>query len=267
VTTTTGAAGAHCEHIHLGDNTLYTEVVGKGSPVVLIHGLAGSTRWWARNVAALARNHEVHTVDLVGFGQNAGGRFVLHEAAGLLAEWMRRRGLRNATVVGHSMGGHIAVDLAAAHPELVSKLVLVDAALNFEGAPQPSPADLKKTLPYLPFAMLPVILPDAIRAGLPTLARATFQMVKTDMRPILERVRAKTLIVWGENDPCVPLDLAYELTHLLPCTTLAVIKGAGHVPQWEQPEAFNGVLAQFLGDAPLPRPAPAVGAPRVSLAS
>jgi len=68
-----------------------------GAPVVLIHGLAGSTKWWSRNVAALARNHEVHTVDLVGFGQNRGGRFVLSEAAGMLAHWMRLRGLQQAT--------------------------------------------------------------------------------------------------------------------------------------------------------------------------
>lgn len=241
------SARAHGEHIRIGSSTLYTEVVGEGAPVVLIHGLAGSTKWWSRNITALARDHQVHTVDLVGFGQNAGGRFVLGEAAGLLAEWMRRRGLRGASVVGHSMGGHIAVDLAAAHPELVSKLVLVDAALNFAGAPQPSP-DLAKTLPYLPFSMLGVILPDAIRAGLPTLARAIYQILKTDMRPVLTRVRARTLIVWGENDPCVPIELAYELTQLLPCAALAVIRGAGHVPQWEQPVAFNGVVTQFLAD-------------------
>lgn len=262
MTAYTSAAGARCEHIHLGDSTLYTEVTGKGSPVVLIHGLAGSTRWWSRNVAALARTHEVHTVDLVGFGKNVGGRFVLAQAAGLLAEWMRRRGLQGASVVGHSMGGHIAADLAAAHPELVSRLVLVDAALNFPGAPQPKP-DLAKTLPYLPFAMLPVILPDAARAGLPTLARATYELVRTDMRPVLAKVRARTLIVWGENDPCVPLTLAYELTRLLPCKTLAVIKGAGHVPQWEQPEAFNAIVGQFLGAAPVPVGVP----PRLQLAS
>jgi pimeloyl-ACP methyl ester carboxylesterase len=267
MTAYSGASNARCEHIHLGSNTLYTEVTGKGSPVVLIHGLAGSTKWWSRNIAALARNHEVHTVDLVGFGQNKGGRFVLAEAAGLLAEWMRRRGLRGASVIGHSMGGHIAVDLAAAHPELVSRLVLVDAALNYAGAPQPSP-DLAKTLPYLPFAMLPVILPDAVRAGLKTLARATYQLVRTDMRPTLAKVRAKTLIVWGEHDPCVPLDLAYGLTHLVPCAGLAVIKGAGHVPQWEQPEAFNGIVGQFLADAAVaPQPMPATRRPQPQLVS
>jgi pimeloyl-ACP methyl ester carboxylesterase len=218
-----------------------------GAPVVLIHGLAGSTKWWSRNVAALARNHEVHTVDLVGFGQNRGGRFVLSEAAGMLAHWMRLRGLRQASVIGHSMGGYIGADLAAAHPELVRNLVLVDAALNFSGAPKPEP-NVARTLPYLPFSMLGVILPDALKAGFSTLTRATYQLGTTDMRPVLAKIQARTLIVWGENDPCVPIALAYELTKLVPCAALAVIRGAGHVPQWEQPVAFNGIVSQFLSD-------------------
>jgi pimeloyl-ACP methyl ester carboxylesterase len=245
------------EHIRIGSQTIYTEVVGRGSPLVLIHGLAGSTAWWARNIPALAQHHEVHVVDLVGFGKSAGGRFVLGEAANMLAAWMRRRGLRNAAIVGHSMGGHIAVDLAAAHPDLVNHLVLVDAALSVGGTP--AQVDLARTLPYLPFAMLPVILPDAMRAGLPNLARATYQMLTTDMRPILARVRAKTLVVWGEFDPCVPLSVAHKLSRMLPCAEIVVVRGTGHVPMWERPEAFNQALLRFLGAgrvATTPHPAP-----------
>lgn len=263
MTASAGAPRARCEHIRLDGGTLYTEVTGKGPPVVLIHGLAGSTRWWARNVDALARDHEVHTVDLVGFGKNVGGRFVLARAAGLLAEWMQRRGLRGASVVGHSMGGHIAADLAAAHPDLVGRLVLVDAALNLSGVPQPRP-DLAKTLPYLPFAMLPVILPDAARAGLPTLARATYQLATTDMRPVLARVRARSLVVWGEHDPCVPIEIGYALAGVLPGRAMAVIKGAGHIPQWERPAAFNSVVGEFLAAAPVTVSVPAQGPRRLA---
>jgi pimeloyl-ACP methyl ester carboxylesterase len=244
------ATRVHREHITLSGGTLYTEVAGKGPPVVLIHGLGGSTKWWSKNIGALAREYEVHTVDLVGFGRNVGGRFVLSEAAGMLAEWMRLRGLRGAGVVGHSMGGYIAVDLAAAHPALVGRLVLSNAAVSLAGFQQAAP-DLAKTLPHLPFAMLPVIVPDAMRAGLPTLARATYQLITTDIRPTLAQVRAKTLIVWGEHDPYVPLQLAYRLSELLPCKAVAVIRGTGHVPMWERPAAFNQVVGEFLGGGEL----------------
>ncbi|HMQ31653.1 MAG TPA: alpha/beta hydrolase [Chloroflexaceae bacterium] len=238
------AASPRCRHEHIGAATIYSEVTGAGSPVVLIHGLAGSTRWWGRNIKTLARDHEVHTVDLVGSGRSV-GRFVLRDAASTVAQWMERCGVGPAAVIGHSMGGHIAADLAASHPHLVSRLVLVDAALSFAGAPQPKAQDLS-TLSYLPFGMLPLILPEAVKTGLPNLARAAYEIMRRDMAPVLAQIRARTLVVWGEHDPCVPLSLGYRLASMLPGNALAVIRAAGHVPMWEQPAAFNSVVTAFL---------------------
>ncbi len=237
-------AGPRCRHIHIGSAKLYSEVIGAGPPVILVHGLAGSTRWWSKNIGALARSHEVHCIDLVGSGRSAGS-FVLRDAAAILAEWMQCCGLRRASVIGHSMGGHIAADLAAAHPQLVDRLVLVDAALNFAGAPQPTAQDLG-ALSHLPFGLLSLIVPEALKTGLPTLARAAYELVRTDMAPALAKIRARTLVVWGEHDPAVPLTLGYRLASMLPGHALAVIRGAGHVPMWERPEAFNSVVTAFL---------------------
>jgi pimeloyl-ACP methyl ester carboxylesterase len=258
----TTAVGLRSRHTHIGSARIYSEVIGDGPPVVLIHGLAGSTRWWVRNIGALARGHEVHIIDLVGSGKSAGS-FVLRDAATILAEWMERCGLRDAAVIGHSMGGYIAADLAGAHPAVVERLVLVDAALNFAGAPQPSAQSLS-TLSYLPFGMLPLIMPEAMKTGLPALARAAHAMVRTDMGPALAKIRARTLVVWGEHDPCVPLSLGYRLASMLPGKSLAVIKGAGHVPMWEQAAAFNQVVTSFLGnrDGALPMQVKPLQAPR-----
>lgn len=242
----------------VGAATIYSEVFGSGEPVVLLHGLAGSTRWWTRNMQALARTHEVHSVDLVGSGRSK-GTFVLRDAAAVLAEWMARRKLRPATMIGHSMGGYIAAHIAAAHPQLVDRLVLVDAAINLPGAPRPAAQDLS-SLSYLPFGMLSLIMPEALRTGLPNLARVAYDMVKTDMTPVLDRIRARSLVVWGENDPCVPLSVGYELARRLPGNALAVIKGAGHVPMWEQPAAFNKLVCAFMSSADgAIRPGPGMG--------
>lgn len=212
---------------HVGSATIYSEVVGRGNPLILLHGLGGSTRWWSHNIAALSRWNELHIVDLVGFGRS-GGRFVLAEAAETLAGWMERCDLQRASLIGHSMGGYIAAELAADHPELVDKLVLADAAISIEGvkASAAEMAGIRKA--PIPMSMLSVAVSDVLRAGLPTVARAAYEMVSTDMGPKLDRIRARTLVVWGEHDTAVPLKIGRELARRLPSTTLAVIKNAGH---------------------------------------
>jgi pimeloyl-ACP methyl ester carboxylesterase len=76
-------------------------------------------------------------------------------------------------------------------------------------------------------------------------------MLKADMTLVVKKVRAQTLLVWGEHDPAVPLAVGRHLSTLLPCTNLAVIKRTGHVPMWERPDAFNHVLGSFLAGEPI----------------
>ena len=106
------------------------EAAGEGEPVVLVHGLSGSTRWWSRNISEIAERYRVYLVDLPGFGtmRRLRRRFILAEAADWLSEWMDAAGLERAHLVGHSMGGYICLHLAASRPEAVRRLVLVAPA-------------------------------------------------------------------------------------------------------------------------------------------
>src|SRR5918998_3616152 len=106
------------------------EAAGEGEPVVLVHGLSGSTRWWSRNVSEIAGRHRTYLVDLPGFGTMGSlrRRFVLAEAASWLLEWMEAVGLERAHLVGHSMGGYICLRLAASRPAAVHRLALVAPA-------------------------------------------------------------------------------------------------------------------------------------------
>src|SRR5215216_512766 len=128
------AVATRVERLHTprGPASLSYEVCGEGPPLLLVHGLAGSGRWWARNVPALARHFQVYAVDLIGFGRSradrGGARFGLHDTSTVLLAFMDRAGLSRASIVGHSMGGHIATVLAAEAPDRVARLILVDAA-------------------------------------------------------------------------------------------------------------------------------------------
>ena len=153
--------------VHLGAVTLSHGRAGAGSPLVLIHGLGGSSRWWAKNIGPLAERFEVHVVDLVGFGESRNRqRFALAEAASQLASLLDQLGIGRAAIVGHSMGGYIAAQLAAEFPERVSRLVLVDAAMlpaGFVSARQL--LNLMLAAPRLPARFIPTIASDVRRAG------------------------------------------------------------------------------------------------------
>jgi pimeloyl-ACP methyl ester carboxylesterase len=234
--------------IRIGPATIAYQVAGAGPPIVLIHGLSGSSLWWARNIGALAERFQVHVVDLIGFGGSRGGhRFVLHEAAGYLASWLELLGLAPVSLVGHSMGGYIAAELAADYPARVGRLVLVDAVvLPFDQSLAWHMLNLARELRSLRPDFLPTLFYDALRAGPATLWDAASYLLRADLRPKLQRITAPTLVVWGERDALVPLELGKQLVRHVHCRELLVIKNAGHNPMWDCPRVFNREVAAFL---------------------
>jgi pimeloyl-ACP methyl ester carboxylesterase len=235
-------------YVQVDRGRIYYQVAGSGRPVVLVHGLSGSTRWWSRNIAAFAERFRVYVLDLIGFGASRDGlEFVLSEAAYYLTKWMDALGIDGGSLVGHSMGGFIAADLAARFPERVERLVLVDAAvLPFERRYWQQALGLIEGLWRMPLGFLPVLLTDAYRSGPRTLLKAAHQLLTTDARPQLARIQAPTLVVWGEHDAILPLELGQRVTACVPEAELVVIAGAGHNPMWDRPEEFNRVVVQFL---------------------
>src|SRR5919107_4822251 len=91
---------------HPADGPLAYEVVGSGPPLILLHGLSGSGRWWGRNVPVFSRSFRTYSVDLPGFGGSRGVRWSrLDDIADRLADWLRDEDLPRAHVAGHSLGG------------------------------------------------------------------------------------------------------------------------------------------------------------------
>jgi pimeloyl-ACP methyl ester carboxylesterase len=237
----------------VGPHRVHSVELGQGEEqVILIHGLAGSAVWWRRNVRTLCSHYRVLIPDLIGFGKTrrAGRLPNLPGVATVLREWMGALELDHAHVVGHSMGGQVALHLTAGYPACIHRLVLVDSA----GIPRPlTPVEVGRfALAMAPPStwgdprFLSTIVSDALTAGPRTLAHALWHIVGDDVGPLLPRIRVPTLIVWGENDRLVPLWHATEFRERIPGARLAVIPGAAHNPMVDRPSEFNDVVLRFL---------------------
>jgi pimeloyl-ACP methyl ester carboxylesterase len=207
-----------CFRVEHDGGSIYFQVSGDGKPVILIHGLAGSTRWWASTRELLATHFHVYTIDLISFGATSSRHpFVLDEAARFLAEWLERVGEKHASVVGHSMGGLIAADLAGTFPERVDHLVLVSPATLPPTYSYPRALlGLIRTVPRISPRFLPILIADSVRAGPRVLWTATRQVLAADFQSRLRLVRAPTLLIWGERDRLVPVSVGRQLLHDLP---------------------------------------------------
>ena len=232
----------------VGGGVVKFTISGRGEPVILLHGLSGSVRWWQRNIPDLSRRFRVFAVDLLRYRPDAGRLdFSFEEAALYLRDWMDVVGIPSTHIIGHSMGGAIAAQLAADFPERVKKLVLVNAAALFPASRlRLSPTHLLRKAPRFPITLVPVVIQDAWRTGPRILWSATRDLLSSDLRPKLPQIRSETLIVWGVHDGVLPLSLGQELASLLPTSRLLVLPRAGHNPMWEQPVEFNRAVSDFL---------------------
>jgi pimeloyl-ACP methyl ester carboxylesterase len=244
--------------------------------VILLHGLGSSLQTWEPWARRLATEYRVILLDLPGAGlspPDPTGDYTDSRSLLLIIALMDRLGLARASVVGHSMGGRLAWSLAASHPERVDKLVLVApdgfASPGFEYGRAPElPAALRLMEYALPRPLLrvnlapayadPATLTDALTTRYHDLmlapgARGAMlarmrQTVLQDPVPLLGRIQAPTLLVWGEQDAMIPSANAADYIRAMPQATLVSLPGVGHLPHEEAPDrSLEPVLAFLKG--------------------
>ena len=226
----------------IGGAQIVFRAYGKGPPLVVVHGLVGSPRWWSRNIEVLSARFTVFLVEQIRFP--AGG---LATASVHLDQWLAYLGISRASFIGHSMGGFIVADLAAERPQRVDRLVLVNSVgIPFEWGYRRHAVNLARALPQTSLRTLPLSAIDVLRGGPLRLLLGAREVVRADLRPKLARITAPTLVVWGSQDPLIPMALGQRLAEAMPVAMFAALDGAGHVPMWESPDAFNSLVLGFL---------------------
>ncbi len=258
-------------------------MAGQGPVVLLVHGLAGSSRTWRAVMPALAERYTVIAPDLLGCGRSAKprGDYSLGAHAAGLRDLLIALDLGPATVVGQSLGGGVAMQFAYQHPEYCERLVLVASgglgrevswmlrALALPGAEYVAPVIFPRVVRDAGQTVLGWLGARGIRAPhLEEMWRAYASLVDADCRAAFIRMlRAvvdpggqavcardrlylaaamPTLIVWGDRDPIIPVQHAHDAHAAMPGSRLAIFPGTGHFPHLERPQRFVDLLTDFL---------------------
>ena len=270
--------------IHLHGHRLTYRIVGRGPLLVLVHGLTNSSASWQPVLAHLAQRFTVLAPDLLGHGDSAKprGDYSLGANASLMRDLMVALGHDRATIVGHSLGGGIAMQMAYQFPERVERLVLVSSGgLGREVSPALRAVALPGAELVLPLlASKPVVGAgnkvggwlDRVGLGVGSdiveLAKgfASLQDVEArrafvhTARSVIEvggqRVNAReklyltaavpTLIVWGDRDPVIPARHGIRAHDLMPGSRLALFDDSGHFPHHDDPIGFTAAITQFV---------------------
>jgi len=246
---------------HVGRTTL-PEVVpdlSRGETVVCLHCSGGNGAMFAEFLEALAAEHSPLSLDLPGHGRSGGLDSLgsIERMAGFVGSFLERWGLPRAVLLGHSMGGAVALRLALDRPAAVRALVLVASGARFRGAALPliqRVVEGKERRPFFRDAYSPKATPELLRRGF-------LEDLKTDPRALagdfvacrafdaegeLERVAVPTLVAIGEDEDAEQRDRGELLAKRIRGATLVRIAGAGHMVPLEQPAALAAAVGEFL---------------------
>ena len=255
---------------------------GDGPVVILIHGLGGSLWQWEYQQGDLATKHRLITVDLLGagFSDKPDIDYTPQAMLDFFRAFMDALGIQRASLIGNSMGAGIAIGMALTAPERVDRLVLIDglpdrvrerttSPLIQRAIDWPLPVwvlkvgnlftgrrttrNILEEIVYDPLLLTPAVIDRSNRnrssgdmIGPAISLTHNLSLWEETFAKRLTEIPHSTLIIWGAEDRIFPPAAGRDLQAMIPHSTFALVLKAGHIPQWEQPQAVNAILLKFL---------------------
>jgi pimeloyl-ACP methyl ester carboxylesterase len=249
---------------------VHYEAYGRGQPVILLHGWLGSWGYWLRTMESLKLRYRCYALDFWGFGESGKRRstYQVSDFVSLVEQFMDRLGIETAPVVGHSMGGTVAILLALTKPGRVQRVIVVGSPvvgtslnifLRLAGKPwiasmvwqMPAALQLgiKLFSPYVVKDWPPwynMITRDLSRTTLEAFFLSINSLYKTDLRSQLPSIATPVMGIYGLGDNVVAPTQANIISSSVPVSRVKMMPGSRHFPMLDEPQTFNDYLAEFL---------------------
>jgi pimeloyl-ACP methyl ester carboxylesterase len=237
--------------IILQNEIIHYEVLGRGRPVVFIHGWVGSWRYWIPNMQAASINFRAYAIDLWGFGDTAKepDKYPLEQQTALLDDFLAEMGIGKIAIIGHGLGAVIGMMFADRYPDYIDRVMAI--SLPFES--QTINPRIKKASPA---ELADWLLGDTVDSQ-----AARLEAPKADRQAILQsidnlsliqiselarKIHTPSLLVFGQNDPAIDMINSNRLISLPDHMHHIIFNQSGHFPMLDQVNKFNRLMNDFL---------------------
>lgn len=235
--------------ILLESSIVHYEVLGRGRPVIFLHGWVGSWKYWITSMQVTSTSFRAYALDLWGFGETAHNelKYTLDEQVKLIDSFLNELGIGKIAIVGHGLGALVAMKFATRFRQNVDRVMAVNCPLNYEAvnsrlrtnSPQELSDWLSNRTPEASTA-----LSDAPKADAKAITASLTGFQADDLFGDFRSMGIPCLMVYGEKDQAVTVP-AYETT-VSTYTHQIVLEGSGHFPMIEETVKFNRLLTDFL---------------------
>jgi len=242
--------------ILLNDKVVHYEVLGRGRPIIFLHGWVGSWLYWVPTMQVAAMSFRAYALDLWGFGDTAhdASCYSLEQQASLLERFMQALGIGKVALIGHGLGALTSILLARKFPDMVDRLLVVNVPLEISSVATrlrspASPADLADWL----LGKNPAAEParsEAPKADLQAITVSVKNLETVNFLPFMDSMSTPCLIVHGQNDLAVETP-GYERVLSMTNQVHQILLGnSGHFPMLDEGLKFNRLLTDFLALVP-----------------
>jgi pimeloyl-ACP methyl ester carboxylesterase len=236
--------------ILLDGGIVHYEVIGRGRPIIFLHGWIGSWRYWVPAMQTASTNFRAYAVDMWGFGDTAhdASRYSLEQQAALLDYFLRELGMGKVALVGHGLGALAGLLFAMRHPTNVDRVMAVQMPLDLNavnlrmrtGAVSELADWLVSKTPAGEPARTDATKADPLAVSTPFNSPDTFNLAGR-----LGNISTACLLVYGQSDPAIAAP-TFDTSQLPPMAHLINLEQTGHFPMLEDPARFNRLLTDFL---------------------
>ena len=237
--------------IILDGSMVHYEALGRGRPIVFLHGWTGSWRYWINAMQVSSTSFRAYAIDLFGFGDTAHDplRYPLEKQADLINRFLEEMGIGKVALVGHDLGALVALTFIQQQPKSVDRVMAINCPLEYDALN----ARMRTTSAAEQVEWLTSRSPEAL-AALSDASKIDPQAVSVSMTGLqtnhlfddVRNLGVPSLFVYGTSDPALPLP-AQEKTDALPQHMHQVnLEGAGHFPMVDNATQFNRLLTDFL---------------------